>query len=136
MCPSLERNSTADLQQWDYMHHLSQISITCKPHDLELKLGSHASHMIQVCKSYATHPWRHVAHVNLCIYECTQKSLAGSKLILASYSMSHLGNLFILARSASSCCQSDNTLSVLSCICIPAWYISICNLKTHNHHKS
>jgi len=39
-----------------------------------------------------------------------QKSLAGSKLILASYSMRHLGNSSILAYSnASSCGQSDNS---------------------------
>jgi len=32
--------------------------------------------------------------------ECTQKSLAGSELILSSYSMSHSGNSSTLARAA------------------------------------
>ena len=45
-----------------------------------------------------------------------QESVAGSELILASYSMNHLGNLSILAHALVVRC--DNTQSVLSCICI------------------
>jgi len=47
----------------------------------------------------------------------------GSKLIHASYSMSQLGKLSILARSMNFCGQSDITQSVLWCLRIHSQYI-------------
>ena len=107
MCPSLERNSTADLQQWDYVYHLAINMQTTWPR----KLRSHASRdpIIQVtCNTSVTCAWHKI--LTLHIY---------SSHLTINYHASHMPYMWITSKSHESHMQTSDIIFLVTML---SWY--------------